>query len=48
MAKFIGIGALVVWGLIIADVLRNPGGTQAASSGAVNIETPVISGLVGK
>lgn len=47
MGRWIGLGALVVWGLIIADVLTHPGGTSSASQGVQGIEKPVIGGLLG-
>lgn len=47
MAKFLTLGALVVWGVIIADIIANPGGTQAASSGIQGIEKPALNALLG-
>lgn len=47
MAKFVGLGALIVWGVIIADIWTHPAGTQAASAGAQGVEKPLISGLLG-
>lgn len=47
MARLFSLAALAVGGIIIADVLIHPKGTQAASQGVVGIETPVIQGLLG-
>jgi hypothetical protein len=47
MARIFTLGALVVGGLIVADILIHPSGTQAASQGITGIETPVIHGLLG-
>jgi hypothetical protein len=46
-AKFASIGLLVVAGIMVADVLKNPTGTAAAFNGAAELETPAISGLLG-
>lgn len=43
----VAIGALVVWGLIVADIWRHPSGTQAAASGVSTASTPFIQGLTG-
>lgn len=47
MARFAALAALVVGGVIIADVLIHPAGTSAASTGAVNIEKPALNALLG-
>lgn len=47
MARLFSLGALIVGGLIVADILIHPQGTQAASSGFQGVETPVIHGLLG-
>ena len=47
MARFFTFAALVVGGLIVADILIHPAGTAAAASGLQGLETPVISGLLG-
>lgn len=47
IGRFFAFGALVVGGLIVADILIHPAGTQAASQGIVGIETPAIHGLLG-
>lgn len=47
MARFFSLAALVVGGLIVADILIHPAGTNAASSGIVGVEKPVIHGLLG-
>lgn len=47
MGKWVGIVSLALMGVIIADVLKNPGGTQAASQGAQGIEKPVLDAMLG-
>jgi hypothetical protein len=47
MSKFFSIAALVVGGIIIADILLHPQGTAAASTGFTQIETPTYSALLG-
>jgi hypothetical protein len=46
-ARFFALAGTVVAGLIVADILLHPAGTQAASQGISGIETPVIHGLLG-
>jgi uncharacterized membrane protein len=48
MSKIFSLAALVVGGLIVADVLLHPAGTKAASSGIAGITNPAINGLLGK
>lgn len=48
MSKFFSLAALVVGGIIVADILIHPQGTAAASSGINGITRPAISGLLGK
>ena len=47
MSKFFSIAALVVGGIIIADVLIHPAGTKAAATGFRHASTPAIRGLLG-
>jgi len=44
---FVALGMLVVWGVMAADVLKNPQGTTAASQGAQGIEKPALNALLG-
>lgn len=46
-SRLAALATLVVFGIIAADVLIHPTGTQAASQGITNIEKPAISGLLG-
>lgn len=46
-AKIASIGALVVAGIIVADVLIHPQGTQTAFNGAAALEVPAVNGLLG-
>lgn len=48
MARLFSLAALIVGGLIVADILIHPAGTQAASAGFVGVETPVVHGLLGQ
>ena len=43
-----GLAALVVVGIILADVLTHPTGTAAASNGVANLWGPSVNGLLGK
>jgi len=45
--RIASITALVVIGVIIADILTHPSGTKAASAGITGIETPALSALLG-
>jgi hypothetical protein len=47
MSKFISLGALVVGGLIVADIVTHGSQAAAAATGVQAIEVPAISGLVG-
>jgi hypothetical protein len=47
MARIASIAALVVVGVIIADVLTHPQGVSAAASGARLIEKPALNALLG-
>jgi hypothetical protein len=44
----IGLAALVVCGVIIADALAHPNGLSAAANGLVNIATPTYAALLGQ
>jgi hypothetical protein len=48
MSKAFSIVALVIGGLIVADILIHPAGTAAASKGISGITGPAITGLLGK
>lgn len=45
--SFIGLGALVVMGIIIADFLTHPAGTQALGSSIVNFQKTSGNQLLG-
>lgn len=45
---FIGLCALVVVGVILADVLANPSGTTAAANGTATVLDPTYNALLGK
>jgi hypothetical protein len=47
MSKIFSIAALVVGGIIIADILTHPAGTRAAATGYQHIQTGAIRGLLG-
>ena len=48
MAKVAGVFALVIGGIIVADVLIHPAGTSAAATGVSTITKPAYSALLGK
>ncbi len=47
MSRFWSVAALVVMGIIVADVLIHPGGTATASNGLIGMESSAVSGLLG-
>ena len=47
MSNIFSIAALVVGGIIVADILTHPTGTAAASSGINTLVGSSISGLLG-
>lgn len=47
MSKFWSLAALVVGGIIVADILTHPSGTQAAANGLSQIVTPTEASLLG-
>jgi hypothetical protein len=44
----IGLAALVICGVIIADALAHPQGLTAAANGLVSIATPTYAALLGQ
>ena len=48
MARIASITALVIMGVIVADILANPAGVKAASSGFVGVEKPALNALLGR
>jgi uncharacterized protein YqgC (DUF456 family) len=44
---FIGLAALVVVGIIVADALAHPAGVNAAGAATVNLLTPTYGALLG-
>jgi len=47
MSGFFSLAALVVGGVILADILIHPAGTAAASSGINSLVGSSINGLLG-
>lgn len=47
-SKLFGIGVIVIWGVIIADILTHPAGTQQAANGVAAILKPTYNALLGK
>lgn len=45
---FMGLLLLGVVGVIVADLLIHPQGTQVAANGVVSIEKPGLNALLGK
>jgi hypothetical protein len=48
VSKWVSIAALVIGGIIVADILTNANGVKAASAGITGIETPAFNALLGK
>jgi hypothetical protein len=48
MSRFFSLAALVVGGIIVADILTHPAGTAAATKGIAGVTNPAIQGLLGK
>lgn len=46
-SQLFSLAALVVGGIIVADILIHPQGTQAAANGLAQITTPAESSLLG-
>jgi len=46
-SSIFSLAALVVSGIIVADILTHPSGTQAATNGLASITTPAESSLLG-
>ena len=44
----IGLGALIIVGIIIADALAHPKGVKAAGNAIVSIATPTYAALLGQ
>ena len=44
----IGLAALVITGIIIADALSHPKGVSAAANGLVSVATPTYAALLGQ
>lgn len=47
MSRFWSLAALVVGGIMLADILTHPTGTQAAANGLAGIITPTEASLLG-
>lgn len=47
MSGVLSLATLIIGGVIIADILTHPAGTQAASAGITNLWSTSISGLLG-
>lgn len=47
MSRFWSLAALIVGGIIVADILTHPAGTQAAANGLASITTPTTHALLG-
>jgi len=48
VSKFFSLAALVVGGIILADVVTHGAGVKAAATGTSKLTTPAINGLLGK
>lgn len=47
-SKFFSLAALIVGGIIVADILIHPAGTTAASAGVNKLWSTSTSALLGK
>ena len=47
IGRIASIGALVIGGIILADILTHPTGTAAAAKGISTITTPAYAALLG-
>jgi len=47
-SAFVSLGALVIFGIILADLVANPNGTKGAASGVATILTPTYGALLGQ
>lgn len=47
MSRFWSLAALVVGGIIVADILIHPTGTKAAAAGITGITKPAQNALLG-
>jgi len=47
-SKIFSLAALVVGGIIVADILIHPAGTTAASKGFNSLASTSVNGLLGK
>lgn len=48
MSKFFSLAALVVGGIILADIITHGSQTQQAATGISKITNPAIGGLLGQ
>jgi hypothetical protein len=48
MSGILSIAALIVGGVIVADILTHPAGTAAASNGLMGLWGSSLNGLLGK
>lgn len=46
-SAFVTLGALFLFGVILADVLAHPTGTQTAANGVATVEKPNLNALLG-
>lgn len=46
-SKVFGLGVLVIWGIVLADVLIHPQGTTAATNGVATVLKPTYNALLG-
>jgi hypothetical protein len=48
MSRFFSLAALVVGGIIVADIITHGAQTKTAATGVSHITNPAIGGLLGK
>jgi len=47
IGRIASIGALVIGGIIVADILTHPSGTAAAAQGISTVTSPAYAALLG-
>ena len=47
MARIASIAALVIMGVVVADILTHPAGVKSASQGFIGVERPALNALLG-
>jgi hypothetical protein len=46
-SAFVSVAMLFIFGVIVADILAHPTGTQTAANGVATVEKPNLNALLG-